>query len=110
MDTDHYGGCWEESEPCQGEVCRYDPEGEHDTDTDNGDNYNARTVLGASLDTGECQPGQFICLGQTPSLGSLGSSCDFCLGHFLGCRYGMNSLQRPCDSEIPAWSIQGNFL
>ena len=34
-DTDHYGGCWEESEPCQGKVCRYDPEGEYDTDTGN---------------------------------------------------------------------------
>ena len=39
LDTDHYEGCWEESQPCQGEVCRYDPEGEYDTDT-------ARTVLG----------------------------------------------------------------
>ena len=39
LDTDHYEGCWEESQPCQGEVCRYDPEGEYDTDTDNGDNY-----------------------------------------------------------------------
>ena len=33
LDKSHYGGCWEESEPCQGEVCRYDPEGEYDTDT-----------------------------------------------------------------------------
>ena len=30
LDTDHYEGCWEESQPCQGE---------YDTDTDNGDNY-----------------------------------------------------------------------
>ena len=41
LDTDHYGDCWEESEPCQGEVCRYDPEGEYDTDT--GNDYKSRT-------------------------------------------------------------------
>ena len=85
LDTDHYGGCWEESEPCQGKVCRYDPEGEYDTDTDNGDNYNARTVLGASLDTDECQFGQFICLGQTPSFVNWHGYCELCKGHFRGC-------------------------
>ena len=44
LDTDHYGGCSEESEPCQVEVCRYDPKGEYDTD--NGNNHKS----GAELD------------------------------------------------------------
>ena len=36
-------------------MCRYDPEGEYNTDTDNGDNHDARTLLGASHCTWYCQ-------------------------------------------------------
>ena len=37
--NDHYGGCWDESKPCQGEMCQYD------IDTDTGDNYYAKDGL-----------------------------------------------------------------
>ena len=65
-------------------------------DTDTGDDYNARTLWEASLDTGECQPGQFTCLGQTPSLENQENWCDLCLGHFLGCWYE----REPCQGEV----------
>ena len=62
------------------EATEYDTEGEYDTDTDESDSYSL-----ASLDTGECRPGQFICLGQTPSFINWHGYCELCKGHFRGC-------------------------
>ena len=51
LETGHKEGCWD-WQVCryESEVCRYDLEGEYDTDTDTVDNHNAS--LEASLDTG----------------------------------------------------------
>ena len=66
-------------------MCRYDPEGEYDTDTDT-------EVTGTKLNwdklvtgLGGCQVGQFNCLGQAPEYDTADSSCEVCFNHFESC-------------------------
>ena len=63
--------------------------GQDDTDTDTGDNYNARTLLEASMDTdhyGGCCEESKPCQGEVCRVrhltGTANSACELCYNHF----------------------------